>query len=109
MSTTKTRRAAGKTRSGSKSDWFRELFAEGKTIADVQRIVPNAGYAFIYGVAKRTPDPEVPGASYADTRADRRPQRAISSEGSIVKVILADGSSVSIDRATGKITRKKSK
>jgi hypothetical protein len=106
MSTTKTARASGKTRPGSKSDWVRELLAEGKTIADVTRIVPNMGYAFAYGIAKRTPHPD--GGTYAERAADRRPQRAVTMTGGVVKVLIADGTFVKIDRATGKISRSKS-
>lgn len=89
-----TPRGAGRQGNRTKSQWVRDLLDEGKTIAEITRIVPNMGYAFAYGIAKR--------AGKAMTAADRRPQRAVSVEGTVVKVVLADGRIGRVDRATGK-------
>ena len=48
-----------------KSDRMRDLYAAGKTVAEVSREV-KVGYAFAYGVAKR--------AGVATTAAARRPE-----------------------------------
>lgn len=60
-----------------KSDHARALFAQGKTVAEVTKIVPDMGYAFAYGIAKR--------AGVNLTAANRRPTRAVSkdSDGSV--------------------------
>lgn len=66
------------------------------------------GYAFAYGRAAATADPDFPGRSYAETRAARRGERAIRvSDGAvIVRIDGADGAVrfVSVDRKTGKST-----
>lgn len=88
----------------SKSDRFRGMFAEGKTIAEVVAATRD-GYAFVYGVAKRTPDPEHPGKSYAETRANRRTESPVSVTDDYVEVRIASGTRVRVNRETGTITR----
>ncbi len=78
----------------SKSDHARALFREGKTVAEVTRIVPGMGYAFAYGVAKR--------AGLAATAADRRPQKTITTSNGSVFVKTAIGT-VEINLETGKV------
>jgi hypothetical protein len=56
----------------SKSDAMRALFAEGKTVTEVCKIV-DVGYAFAYGVAKR--------AKLNLTAANRRPTKAVKIDG----------------------------
>lgn len=103
---------------GTKSDRFRSILranAGGPGIAvdpngpgGVARAADAAemGYAFAYGVAGRTDDPDFPGKSYATTRAERRGTKSVRvSDGTvIVRIVGPDGavSFVSVDTATGK-------
>lgn len=88
-----------------KSDHARALFAEGKTIAEVTKIVPGMGYAFAYGIAKR--------AGVNLTAANRRPTRAVAkdSDGKVTiqtaagpVVVFPDGT-VTRSRKTWKVTQ----
>lgn len=90
----------------SKSDHARALFKEGKTVAEVTRIVPGMGYAFAYGIAKR--------AGYATTAAHRRATKSVNTVGDdvIVEIVSPEGvhiGTVTVNRATGKVTTRKSK
>jgi hypothetical protein len=87
----------------SKSDHVRHLLDEGKTIAEITRIVPGMGYAFAYGIAKRY--------GKADTAAARKSTKAVSNDttSGIVTIRCDEGTVLVIDRATAKVTRKKSK
>lgn len=80
-----------KTPAKTKSERARDLLAEGKSISDLTRLIPNMGYAFAYGIAKRTPHPD--GGTYADHAANRRRTRAVTTdpETGIVKVATATG------------------
>lgn len=95
---------------GTKSDRFRaEIARDGATIASAAEIV-GIGYAFAYGIAKRTADPSVPGSSFATTRATRRGTKSVSVADGIVRVRIVgtDGNTVgfvAVDTATGKSTR----
>lgn len=96
----------------SKSDHARALLAEGKTIADLTRLIPGMGYAFAYGIAKRTPHPD--GGSYAERAANRRSVKSVTTVGDIVQVEIVDPSGkylgrVSVNRTTGAVTTKKVK
>lgn len=63
---------------------MRALFAEGKSVAEVTRLVPGVGYAFAYGVAKR--------AGVAQTAANRRPTRAVTVlAGGVVRIAVTTG------------------
>lgn len=87
----------------SKSDHVRALLAEGKTIAEITRLVPNMGYAFAYGIAKR--------AGLAETAANRRQTRQVVTVGDSIHVrIVAEGEytgTVIVNTITGKVTRTK--
>ena len=90
----------------SKSDHARALFAEGKTVAEVTRIVPGMGYAFAYGIAKR--------AGVATTAANRRATKSVNTVGSdvIVEIVTPEGvhiGSVTVNRESGKVTTRKNK
>lgn len=71
------------------------------------------GYAFAYGRAAATADPDFPGRSYADTRAARRGTRAIrvSANGSVIVRVenptTGAVSFVAVDPKTGTIRRPK--
>lgn len=83
-----------------KSDHARALFAEGKTIAEVTKIVPDMGYAFAYGIAKR--------AGVNLTAANRRPTKAMAkdSDGNVTIQTTAGPVTVSPDgtvRRAGKV------
>ena len=83
----------------SKSDHARFLFREGKTVAEVTHLVPDMGYAFAYGVAKR--------AGLNLTAANRRKARTVSvdRETKAVTVMTSVGPiTVGID---GTVTRPK--
>ena len=91
-----------------KSDRFRDIL-----IADPAATVATAsakigiGYAFAYGIARRTPDPENPGKSFAETRANRRAVRSVDTETEpgFVRVRTATGKIVRVEIATGAVTR----
>lgn len=90
----------------SKSDHARALFAEGKTVAEVTRLVPGMGYAFAYGIAKR--------AGFAETAANRRSVKSVSTVGDLVtvEIVTPDGThigTVVVNRTTGKVTTRKAK
>lgn len=90
----------------SKSDHARALFADGKTVADVTRIVPGMGYAFAYGIAKR--------AGVASTAAKRRATKSVNTIGDdvIVEIVNPEGvhvGTVTVNRSTGKVTTRKTK
>lgn len=94
----------------SKSDWARSLLKEGKTIAEITRTIPNMGYAFAYGIAKRTPHPD--GGSYADHAANRRESKqVVTTDGKVhVRIVDSNGTytgTVIVDTLTGKTTRSK--
>lgn len=61
----------------SKSDHARALFREGKTVAEVTRMV-NIGYAFAYGIAKR--------AGYAETAAKRKTTKLVTVVNGVVTI-----------------------
>lgn len=89
---------------GSKSDHMRALFAEGKSVAEVTRLVPGVGYAFAYGVAKR--------AGLAATAANRRATKSVAVVGSdvTVRIVTPEGEyagTVIVDMTTGKVRRTK--
>lgn len=63
------------------------------------------GYAFGYGRADATPDPDFPGRSYAKTRAARRTAKTVSKSGTVVSVRTASGAVIRVDTATDKIVR----
>lgn len=81
----------------SKSDAARAMFTDGKTVAEVTRLVPNMGYAFAYGVAKR--------AGVAMTAANRKPTKVVTMDAGTAVIRTAAGT-VRVDLTTGKITRK---
>lgn len=90
----------------SKSDHARALFAEGKTVAEVTRIVPGMGYAFAYGIAKR--------AGMNLTAANRRATKSVTTVGDdvVVEIVTPEGvhiGTVTVNRATGKVTTRKNK
>jgi hypothetical protein len=95
---------------GTKSDRFRaEIARDGATVSSAAEIV-GIGYAFAYGIAKRTPDPASPGKSFATTRAARRGSKSVAVADGIVtvRIVAADGSTagyVRVDTATGKTVR----
>ena len=82
----------------SKSDHVRALLDEGKTIAEITKLVPNMGYAFAYGIAKRY--------GKSETAASRRKSKVVSIENNIVKIITGSGT-VFVEISTGKVTKKK--
>lgn len=86
----------------SKSDWARSQFDLGRTVSEVEHdpANPGMGYAFLYGIAKRH--------GVALTAANRRPTRAVSIEGDLVKVQTSVGM-ISVNRATGEVIRPKVK
>lgn len=83
----------------SKSDHVRALLKQGKTVAEVTRIVPGMGYAFAYGIAKR--------AGLATTAAHRRPTAAVRTDPAtrIVTIRPDSGPVIKIDLATGAIKK----
>lgn len=88
----------------SKSDRVRSLLDEGKTIAEITRIVPGMGYAFAYGIAKRY--------GKAETAAARRSTRqvAVTNDRVHVRIVNPEGvytGTVIVDTKTGKVTRTK--
>lgn len=99
------------TRSGkavfkSKSDHARALFAEGKSVVEVTQTVPGMGYAFAYGIAKR--------AGFNLTAATRRATKSVTTVGDdvIVEIVTPEGThigTVTVNRATGKVTTRKVK
>lgn len=97
MATTKTTRRT-RSKSTTKSDRFRAMLKDGKTIAEIVAET-GEGYAFVYGVAKR--------AGMNLTAAKRRPTRAVTNDGSVVKIAVPGGF-VRVNRETGKVTRSKS-
>lgn len=81
----------------SKSEAARAMFKAGKTVTEVTHLVPNMGYAFAYGIAKR--------AGYAGTAANRKATKVVTiSEGTAV--IRTQTGTVRVDLTTGKVTRK---
>lgn len=84
-----------------KSDHVRALLDQGKTIAEITRIVPGMGYAFAYGIAKRY--------GKSQTAASRRKTAAVRTDPtSGVVIVRTDvGTEVRVDRATGKVTTRK--
>lgn len=92
-------------RTGTKSDRFRRVLRENPdaTVATAAAKI-GIGYAFAYGIASRTPDPANPGKSFAETRANRRAERAVRVEPGAVFVRTAAGT-VRIDTETGKTSR----
>lgn len=102
---TRTRTPKG-TEYKSKSDHARALFAEGKTVAEVTRLVPGMGYAFAYGIAKR--------AGFNLTAANRRAAKSVATVGDdvVVQIVTPDGThigTVTVNRTTGKVTTRKNK
>lgn len=95
---------AGRQNGRTKSQWTRDLLKEGKSIAEITRVIPNMGYAFAYGIAKRTPHPD--GGTYADHAADRRKEKTMSVSDGVVTIRIKTGGRVLVDTATGKVTRK---
>lgn len=106
----------------SKSARLREIFAEtaGGPGVPVDPSGPGGiaraadaagmGYAFAYGRADATPDPDFPGRSYASTRAARRGEKSVSTADGIVsvRIVGADGTFrgiVSVDTGSGEIAR----
>jgi hypothetical protein len=81
----------------SKSDHARALFREGKTVAEVTRLIPEMGYAFAYGIAKR--------AGFAETAAHRKTTKLVSVVDGLVRVRTSAG--IVIVHPDGKITRAK--
>lgn len=91
---------SGNRRFKSKSDWARTLFAEGKTIVEVCEIIPKMGYAFAHGIADR--------AGFLDTAAKRRPEKRVKVlDDGTIEIRLDAGGHVSVNPATGKVTRRK--
>lgn len=93
-----------KTTYRSKSDHARALFAEGKTVVEVTRAIPSMGYAFAYGIAKR--------AGFADSAANRRATKSVSTVGDLVtvEIVTPEGvhiGTVIVNRTTGKVTTRK--
>lgn len=98
---------------GTKSDRFRAILAADPdaTISSAAESV-GMGYAFAYGVAKRTPDPANPGKSYATTRANRRATKAVAVEDGWVVVRIVDSGgnyagTVRVEMTTGSVKRTK--
>jgi hypothetical protein len=103
---------------GTKSDRFRSVLRANAadpsgagSIASAAETV-GIGYAFAYGIAKRTPDPDVPGKSYAATRASRRGTKSVSTADGFVsvRIVGTDGTvrgMVRVDTRTGAVTRPK--
>lgn len=85
----------------SKSDWVRRLLDEGKTIAEITRIVPDMGYAFAYGIAKR--------AGKNLTAANRRPTRAITTDPVSKSVTVQTAAGPVTVHMDGSVTRPKVK
>lgn len=85
----------------SKSDHVRHLLDQGKTIAEITRIVPGMGYAFAYGIAKRY--------GKADTAANRKKTKSVTVDpaSTVVTIRCDNGIVIKVDRATGKVTRSK--
>jgi hypothetical protein len=85
-----------------KSDRVRALLDEGKTVAEITRLVPGMGYAFAYGIAKRY--------GKAMTAAHRRQARqVVATDGKVsIRIVNAGGDytgTVVVDTATGKVSR----
>lgn len=90
---------SGKANGRSKSQWTRDLLDEGKSVAEITRIIPNMGYAFAYGIAKR--------AGKTDTAANRRSVRTVSLDraAGLVRIQTEVGLRV-VNLKTGKMTLK---
>lgn len=82
---------------GSKSDRFRAILASdpNATISTAAEAC-GMGYAFAYGVAKRTPDPAHPGQSYATTRANRRSEKRLTIDGDVAVIRIVDSAGKSL-------------
>lgn len=80
----------------SKSEAARAMFADGKTVTEVTHLVPNMGYAFAYGVAKR--------AGAAMTAANRKPTKVVTIHEGRAVIRTATGI-VRVDLETGKVTK----
>lgn len=96
----------------SKSDHARALFREGKTVAEVTKVITTMGYAFAYGIAKKMDHPD--GGTYAAHAANRRAAKSISTVGDdvIVEIVTPEGvhiGTVTVNRGTGKVTTRKVK
>lgn len=88
----------------SKSERVRSLLDEGKTIAEITRIVPGMGYAFAYGIAKRY--------GKSDTAANRRATKTINvvDNRAHCRIVDPEGNyqfTLVVDLQTGKTTRQK--
>lgn len=99
---TRTRTAA--TTFKSKSDHVRSLLDEGKTIAEITRIVPGMGYAFAYGIAKRY--------GKATTAANRRTTRQVTTVGDEVQIVIVTPEGqitgkVFVNKTTGAVRKTK--
>lgn len=95
---------------GTKSARFRTRLAAGDSISEACEAV-GIGYAFGYGIAKRTPNPET-GRPFSETAASRRGTKSVSVAGTSVTVRIVDPTgnytgSVVVDMTTGKVTRTK--
>lgn len=91
----------------SKSDWARHHLTAGRTIAEVKALSTSdpgslgpMDYAFVYGVAKRY--------GLAETAANRKrtARVKVDPDSGIVTLRLDTGSTLRVDLATGKVTRK---
>lgn len=103
MATKTTARGAGLSKGRSKSQWTRDLLVEGKSIAEITRIIPNMGYAFAYGIADRFEHPD--GGTYAERAANRRPAKSVvvDKAAGTVTVQTNEGPRV-VNLVTGKVT-----
>lgn len=82
----------------SKSDHVRALLDQGKTIAEITRLVPNMGYAFAYGIAKRY--------GKTETAANRKSVKQIKKTETTVEIITKVGL-VIVNLETGAVSKKK--
>lgn len=89
---------SGKMQYKSKSDHVRALLDEGKTIAETTKLVPNMGYAFAYGIAKRY--------GKTETAAQRRKTKTVSIQDNKVKIMTGAGL-ITVEISTGKVTKTK--
>jgi hypothetical protein len=89
---------SGKKTYESKSAHVRALLDEGKTIAEVCKLVPNMGYAFAYGIAKRY--------GKTETAAKRKATKVITRSETEVKIVTKVGV-VIVNLETGQVSKKK--
>jgi hypothetical protein len=94
--------AKAATKAQTKSDRARQLLDEGKSVADLTRLIPGMGYAFAYGIAKRY--------GKAETAAHRRQPKTVQTVGDLVQVAIVNEAGeftgyVRVNTKTGQVTK----